>query len=111
MDLLPGSRERSANGHESVADLSCSATLSMPGAYGKSVPLRDQTTRDIWIGILWFFAAGLLLLYWTLPMMIPWRLTPAAIFLVGVLVLIEGFVCRGVWRAAAELVRRKKETK
>ena len=80
----------------------------MPGAYGKSVPLDQRTTRSLWFGIVWCSAIGVLVLAFTFPLLLPWRLSFAVVLLLGFIVLFESFVCRGVWQLATELRRRKK---
>ena len=83
----------------------------MPGAYGKSVPLQQRTAGNLWFGIIWCSAIGALVLAFALPLLFPWRLTFAALLLLGVVVLFEYFALRGVWDCAAELQRRKREAR
>lgn len=80
----------------------------MPGAYGKSVPLSQRSKGNLWFGIGWCSAIGMLLLGFTLPLLLPWRSTVAAILLLGFVVLFEDFVFRAVWQCATELRRRKR---
>jgi len=72
------------------------------------IPFEQRSKRDLWFGIAWCATIGSILLWWIVPILLPFRLSFAAVLLLAVLILFEGVAVRAVWSAARELNRRRK---
>jgi hypothetical protein len=75
---------------------------------GKSVPLKEESTVSLCFGFVWCSCLGVVLLYYVVPLLLPWRFSFAAIFLLGIVLFVEGsIVVSALWPIGKELCRRK----